>query len=281
MTKPSPSRTVMVYATVDSYALQKGQVAYALHYCASTKSALTGYLLNLDANAAPVGASVSLDQQRDFYEQRATANQANAQQLLTTASERGVSAEVVTTIDHSRGVIASVADRARLHDVIITGANRRGMMSDRVITEGLLFETGRPVLIVPDDHYGQYAAKTLALAWDNSPHAARALGDALAHLPDVAEIVLLTVGGEREIRNSLSDQQVIDALSRRGISSRLVRLEANGATVGDVLQTGAINEGADLVAMGGFGHSRLRDFILGGATLSVLDNPRLPFLLSH
>lgn len=271
----------MVYATVDTFTLGHGPVAYAVDYCAKAGAALTGYLLNLDANAVPDQTSTDLARQRAFYDLRAETNQANARELLNRTEERKIMAETVTTIDHSRGVVASVADLGRLHDLIITGTNRKGMMSDRVIAEGLLFDTGRPVLIVPQDYDAGFASRTLAVAWDNSAHAARALSDALAYLPDVEDVILLTVGDERAIRNSLDDQQVIDAIARRGISCRLVRLNGNGAPVGQVIQAEAMKLNADMVVMGGFGHSRLRDFVLGGATLSVLEDPLLPLLLSH
>ena len=280
-TASTPSRAVLLYSTVDTFDLARGPVAYALNLCERVRGAMTGYLLNLDANADPSAEARSLDQLRAQFDQRADRNLANAQALAAAAQGRGVVAETVTKIDHSRGVTGSLADRARLHDIVVTGADRRGLMSDRMIAESLLFEAGRPMLVVPGDHSGQFACGRIVVAWDNSRNAARALGDALALLPGVEEVVLVTIGGERAVHTSLSDEQTVQSIARRGVSARLVRHEANGAPVGEAIQTAAGDLGADLVVMGGFGHSRLRDFVLGGATLSVLDNPRLPLLISH
>lgn len=271
----------MLYATVDTFDLDRGAAALALGLCKAAAAGLTGFLVNLDANAPTSAASRSLDQVRDNYRVRAEANTINADALVGRASGLGVSARTVTGIDHSRGIIGCMVDHARLHDVLVIGTDSAGLMSDRLVAESALFETGRPMLVAPATFSGDFAARRICVAWDNSRVAARALGDALAVLPGVEEVALLTVGGEKAVDSCLSGQEAAAVLARGGLAVSAVERELDGRSIGDALQDGSADLGADVLVMGGYGHSRLRDFILGGATLSVLGDPRLPVLLSH
>lgn len=281
MTNQPSARTVMLYATVDTFDFDHGAVPLALGLCDAMEAGLTGFLLSLDANAPPSSDGRSLEQMREEFALREEANRTNSGELLVQAAKRGITAETVTTLDHSRGVIGCLADHARLHDLVVIGADSSGLMSDRLIAENLLFEIGRPMLVAPSGFTGVFACGRIAVAWDNSRVAARALGDALALMPGIEEVVLLTIGGEKAIRSSLDDDDIARMLRRRNVSARVARQELNGKSIGTAIKDGVCEVGADLLVMGGYGHSRLRDFILGGATLSVLGDPRMPVLLSH
>ena len=281
VTNETSAKTVMLYATVDTFDLDHGPVVLALGLCETVGASLTGFLLNLDANVPPSPDGRSLEQMRKEFALREEANGTNADALLTQAAQRGVDAETITTLDHSRGVIGCLADHARLPDLDVIGADTAGMMSDRLIAENLLFEIGRPMLVAPAGYTGAFAWHRIAVAWDNSRVAARALGDALALFPGIEEVVLLSIGGEKAIHSSLDNEDIERALKRRGVAARVERQELNGRSIGEAIQGGARELGAGLLVMGGYGHSRLRDFVLGGATLSVLRDPQLPVLLSH
>lgn len=281
MAHSSSNRLVLLYATVDTFTIDHGATALALGYCSASGATLTGLLLSLDANVPPAEQGRSYGEMEAEFSKRVQANQDNAAALADIASRRGIAAETITTLDHSRGVTGWLADHARLHDLVIVGADRRGSLSDRMIAESLLFEIGRPLLVVPPGHSHEFAVDRLVVAWDNSRPAARAFGDALALFPGAKEIIVLIVGDEKAIPSALDDVGVTRLLARRGINARVVRPELRGRSIGAALQDSAEELRADLLVMGGFGHSRLREFILGGATLSVLDGPRLPVLLSH
>lgn len=281
MTTTPPARTVMLYATVDTFRPDRGHVPLALSLCEALGASLTGVLLNLDANIPPGETSLRLDEMNERFGRRAEANRGNAEALVQLAARRGVGAETVCELDHSRGVIGCLADHARLHDIVVIGSDDEGMMSDRLIAESLLFETGRPMLLAPAVWSGTLSCRTIVVAWDNTRVAARALFDALTLLRGVDEVVLLMIGGEKAIRSSLDEGAMARTLGRRGKPVRVVRKELRHRSIGAAIQEEALELGADLLVMGGYGHSRLRDFILGGATLSVLGEPRLPVLLSH
>lgn len=281
MKRMASDRLVMLYATVDTFDLHQGTVPFGLSFCAASNASLTGLLLSLDANLPPSLKGRSYDQMEAESAGRVEANRANAEALVAEASRYEIAAQATTVLDHSRGVLSWLADHARLHDLVVIGADQRGMMSDRMIAENLLFEIGRPMVLVPPQHKQGFSSKTVAVAWDNSKSAARALGDALALLPEVQELVFLVVGDEKAIPSALDDSAIASLLARRGLAAKVVRSELDGRPIGTALQDGALELDADLLVMGGYGHSRLREFILGGATLSVFDNPRLPVFLSH
>lgn len=274
-------RSVIVYATVDTFADDRGAIALALAFCRSTRACLTGMLLNIEANEPPRYETLKLDDLRQKSEQREARNAHNAEVLRAMACKAGIAVQTLTAVDHSRGVIGFLADHARLHDLLVIGTDGSGPLSDRVIAENVLFETGRPMLVAPPSWTGELSCRRVAVAWDNSRGAARALGDALALFPQIEEIAMVTVGDDKALASSLEANEVMQIVRRRGVSAKFEHIAGRGRPIADVLQDYAADSDADMLVMGAYAHSRLRDFILGGATLSVLAAPRLPVLMSY
>ncbi len=217
MSKQIATPTVLLYATVDTFSLDRGTVALAMSFCEATGSALTGYLLNLDANAPPNKDGRSYQQmsaESDLHS-RACSNRANADALVDSARHRGVDAQAITTINHAQtGIAGCVVDQARLHDLLVIGCDSSGMLSDRLLAENFLFEIGRPMLVAPPDFRGEFTCRRIVVAWDNSRVAARALGEHSMLNPDIEEVVLLTIGDEKNIRSSLTQEtteQILEA----------------------------------------------------------------------
>lgn len=281
MTEPRQIRSVALYAPLGSFSAEQGPAAFAPVFCRAIKAGLTGLLFNIEANSPPSQHARSLAEAEQESRDRDAANAANAAQLAQLCTAQGITARTVTAIDHSRGLIGCVADHARVHDALVIGSVRTGILGDRMMAENLLFETGRPLIVVPPAQAPEFAGSRIVAGWDNTRTSARALGDALSLLPDLVEVVLVKVGDEKAIRSSLDDAGLVAALSDRGLSARVEHRALGGRKISDALQDAAIELDADLLVMGGCGHSRLRDFFLGGATMGVLDAPRLPILLSH
>lgn len=148
------------------------------------------------------------------------------------------------------------------------------------MTEAVVFGSGRAAILVPPST--QFAALDhIAIAWDASQVAARALGDALPLLAKGGRVTVLTVQDEKPLSGSGIAESLSSALEKRGFSAKPRSIFLGGKSISDALQESALSEGAQMLAMGGFGHSRTRDFILGGATKGVLNQLRLPVLLSH
>jgi nucleotide-binding universal stress UspA family protein len=121
----------------------------------------------------------------------------------------------------------------------------------------------------------------IAVAWDCSRVAARALNDALRLLPAGGRVSILTLGDEKVLARDDVAGALAQSLVLRGYQAAAIQATLKGRPIGEALQDEATATGAQLLVMGGFGHSRLRDFILGGATKGVFDDLRMPVLLAH
>ena len=123
--------------------------------------------------------------------------------------------------------------------------------------------------------------KTVVVAWDFSRAAARAVADAIPLLEKAKEVRIVTVANEKVFDSKHSAEELAKNLSRHGIDVVLDKVDAAGRTIGEVLETHTASCRADVLVMGAYGHSRFREFILGGATRSLLSKPPIPILFSH
>ena len=119
------------------------------------------------------------------------------------------------------------------------------------------------------------------MAWDFSRAAARAVSDAIPLLEKAKRVRVVTVLNEKYLDSKHSAEELSKNLSRHGIEIVLDRVDANGRPIGDVLEAYVASHATDLLVMGAYAHSRLREFVLGGATRSLLSKPSLPILCSH
>lgn len=184
-------------------------------------------------------------------------------------------AQIVTVPD---GAFDPVVEHARLRGLtIVPFIGDDEIHSDML--QALIFESGRPVLLLPEDDGETLRFGRVVLAWDFGRAAARALADALPLLRHAKEVRIVTVLADKQAPVSASGAELVAHLARSGVHATFQEVERGRRTVAEVLDEAA--EGADLLVMGAFGHSRIRDFFLGGATRQVLAKPRLPTLLSH
>ena len=153
---------------------------------------------------------------------------------------------------------------------------------DQWLAETIIFESGRPTLVLPETpRVKPFELKTVMVAWDFSRAAARAVADAIPILEKARGIRIVTVVNEKSFDSKHSAEELAKNLSRHGIDVVLEKVDAAGRSIGKALQMQAASCAADLLVMGAFGHSRFRQFVLGGATKSLLSNPPIPVLFSH
>lgn len=175
-----------------------------------------------------------------------------------------------------------VAEAARTRDLcIVPLGSAFGGPQD--VARAVLFESGRPVIVFGDDIPERVQTLDLVvLAWDGGPAAARAMADALPILRRAGEVRVLTVAGDKQ---GVDDDQASEALRHlrgHGVNAVADVVHAHGETIGQVLSGYLLQHDADLLVMGAFGHSRLRDFILGGATGHMLGGgASTPVMMSH
>jgi nucleotide-binding universal stress UspA family protein len=152
---------------------------------------------------------------------------------------------------------------------------------ENLIVESALFESGRPVLVVP---YIQKAGLTLdrvMVGWDGSRSAARAVADAMPLLVRAKATEVVIVSGEPTKSDEIPGADIAHHLARHGAKVEIKQIVATDTDVANTILSHAADSGADLLVMGGYGHSRLREFILGGATRGILGSMTIPTIMSH
>jgi nucleotide-binding universal stress UspA family protein len=180
-------------------------------------------------------------------------------------------------------VPASFSAMARRYDlsVVMQSDDENGANND-VLIEATLFESGRPVIVVPYIQKEGLNLDRIVCCWDGSRAAARAINDALPMLQKALAAELLIVanektGSEREVRGV----EIASHLARHGIKVEVEILPAADVDVANVILSRVADCSANMIVMGGYGHSRFREFILGGATRGVLTAMTVPVLISH
>jgi nucleotide-binding universal stress UspA family protein len=148
------------------------------------------------------------------------------------------------------------------------------------MAQAVVFGSGRPTMLVPPTA-SPAPINHIAIAWDGSRVAARALGDALPLLGVGGRVSVLTVQDDKPLSGSDLAGALASSLEQRGFSATPVPISLGERAIAEALQDTSLSKGAQVLAMGGFGHSRVRDFILGGATRGVLTQLRMPILLAH
>lgn len=196
------------------------------------------------------------------------------------AENKGVFEERILGKCHAPALPALLVEYARLRDLTIVPAEANEL-ADQPDAEALIFESGRPVLMIPREPRKSFALNTATVAWDFSRPAARAVGDALPLLTKTKRVHIVTVSNEKRIETGRSGPELAKHLARHGVEVILETVDAAGRSIGAVLEAATRDHDSDLLVMGAYGHSRLREFVLGGATRSVINLPPLPVLLSH
>jgi nucleotide-binding universal stress UspA family protein len=172
-----------------------------------------------------------------------------------------------------------LVDYARLRDLTIVPVPES---YDQWYAEAVIFGSGRPTLILPETPRSRpFELGTVVVAWDFSRAAARAVADALPLLERARKVRVVTVTNEKSLDTKHSAEDLAKNLTRHGIDVVLDKVDANGRPIGEVLETYTLSHQVDVLVMGAYGHSRWREFILGGATKSLLSKPPLPILFSH
>ncbi len=197
--------------------------------------------------------------------------------------QAGVSAQT-RILDATFGGGATLfAQIARRFDVAVVGqAQREQGAADQLIIEGALFESGRPVIVVPYIQKRGLTLERVFVCWDGGRTAARAIGDAMPLLERAKAVDIVTVAEERKgDHDEATGAKLSEHLARHGVKANVKRMSKGDIAIEDVILSYAADSGADFMVMGGYGHSRLREFILGGVTRGILASMTVPVLMSH
>jgi nucleotide-binding universal stress UspA family protein len=207
---------------------------------------------------------------------------AAADRFEAAAKQAGLSAEVRILDASVAGAADLLARAARRFDLAVVGQARpQEGASEELLIEGALFESGRPVVMVPYTQTRPLTLERVLVCWDGSRPATRAIADAMPFLRRAKAIDIVAVSGERGKGGELVGTNMARHLSRHGLTVTLKRVDATNTDVPSAIRTHAAESGTDFMVMGGYGHSRLREFILGGVTRTILTSTTIPVLMSH
>lgn len=201
----------------------------------------------------------------------------------TVSKGRSVVAEWRSVTSERRPVADIVLDHARAADLVIASqADPDWGFSDILdCPDRLAIECGRPVLVIPSSGRCSGIPRTVLVAWNGRRESVRALFDAVPLLTLAETVEVLTVDERSRDEASLPDTEIAAALARHGAKVKLTRLiPRNGSAAGEI-RARAIDLNADMLVMGAYGHSRLSEFVFGGATRHLLKEMTIPVLFSH
>jgi nucleotide-binding universal stress UspA family protein len=201
------------------------------------------------------------------------------------AERHGVALDVVRESGSLDRLPTLLARHARHTDLIVIGQPdlESGGVDDTALTEAAFMDSGHPALVIPRTGSATLPPRRAVVAWDGSREAARAATDAIPLL-QAAEPVLVLVVDARDVSGRTGDrpgEELAAHLRRHAVKAAVRLVPSGGARITDVLLAQVRDEAADLLVMGGYGHSRLREMLVGGTTRSILEHMTVPVLFAH
>jgi nucleotide-binding universal stress UspA family protein len=223
-----------------------------------------------------IPASV-IEEQREDNEQAAQTAIAN---FKATATASGISYQPRMVTASLAGAADTFGKIARQFDLAVVGQSERDRMApEELVVEGALFGSGRPVIVVPYTQNTGLKLDRILICWNGGRTAARAMADAMPFLHQAKAVEVVIVGTDAGKNDESAG--VSQHLARHGLKAEVKNIAPGDLKVSAAILAHAKTSGADLLVMGGYGHSRLREFILGGTTRGVLKATTVPALMSH
>jgi nucleotide-binding universal stress UspA family protein len=256
---------------------------YAVSVAAAFDAHLAGIAFLYDpivpvSGAGYIPAEVIETQERD----NEAATKAALARFTAASARAGVTAEPLTLSASFAGVGEQFGRIARRFDLSIIGQTEPETSGvEEIIAESALFESGRPVIIVPYIQKAPLKLERVMVCWDGSRAATRAIADAMPLLHRSGRVEVVIVTNERGKSDEIEGADMGAHLARHGLNVEVNRTALGDIDVADVILSHAADAGSDFIVMGGYGHSRLREFVLGGVTRSIMRTMTAPVLMSH
>ena len=188
----------------------------------------------------------------------------------------GVSISWKSTVGREDEVVAT---RGRIYDIVAVGRPVKDAALPSPITlEAALLDTGRPILVAPPAARESFG-KSIAIAWEGSPEAARAIADAIVLLEKADKVTVLSAKAAQV--SPIDADDLRHRLAWHGVDCEIQNFEAAASELGAAFLEQSAKAGADLLIKGAYSQSRLRQLILGGRTRHILAHAEIPVLLSH
>ena len=256
---------------------------YAISVAAAFQAHLTGVAFIYDPIVPISGAGyIPVDVIETQREDNETAAEVAIKNFNAASKQAGISAEPLMTSASLSGAGDQFARMARRFDLAVVGQAQPDISAmEQIIGETTLFESGRPMIMVPYIQQAPFKTDNVMICWDGSRTAARAIADAIPIIRKSGRVEIVIVASERGKQDEIEGADIGQHLARHGLRVDVHRISGGNIDVGDALLSHAADRGADLMVMGGYGHSRLREFVMGGATRSIFESMTVPVLISH
>lgn len=257
---------------------------YAISIAEAFEAHLAGvafsYYAGLPGFAMPAFPADAL---ADLLAKEETAARDAVERFEAATRRSGISSESRLMLQNGAAPQATFSVMARRFDLSVI------MQSDPdidgrndLLIEGALFESGRPLIVVPYIQRGGLRLDRAMCCWDGSRTAARAINDALPLLKKARTVELFIVDNEKtRYEREVQGADIAQHIARHGVNVEVETLPAADIDVGNAILSHASDRSADMIVMGGFGHSRFRELVLGGATRQVLSSMTVPVFMSH
>lgn len=256
---------------------------YAFSLAQAFEAHITGVAYELEPIAPPtiigtIPADFLTEQKANAVKQAAEA----VARFETQANHLGVPHEARTLSVRLAEAAVAFARLARRYDLVVAPqATPESSGIEELTIEAALFQSGRPLLMVPYIQTKPLTLDRVAIAWDGGEQAARAVHDAMPLLLKAKHVQVVTISTRRMPADEIPAADIARHLARHGLEVEAKRLVSGELDIASTLLSHFADEGIDLVVMGGYGHSRIREFILGGATRGILASATVPAFMAH
>ena len=201
--------------------------------------------------------------------------------VRTLAERRAIACDIRSRSSFAYGVGEVFADHLRVSDLGVFNWRADQPAARRLLLNAAIFDTGRPVMIMPEGRPLAAPPSRVMLAWDATPAAVRATHGALPFLRRAAETIVVTVSDDKEVRAGQSGIEVTHLLARHGATAHFSAVRRGGSTALDAILAAAQEAKAELLVMGGVRHAPLHNMIFGSTTQDLMDRgPRLATLIA-
>ena len=278
-------KTMLIFLDESAESKERLEVACGLaeHHGAHLNALAMSIQIHPFAAVALEGGAAGIDVEQIEQERiRAQSVAAAAKKRLQT---RGVMGDTRWISHEQFGLREAASLQGRYADLIIAGQPTEGPYSSlrEAALEGALFSSGRPMLVIPSNWRGPISVRNVIVAWDASREAARALSDAIPFL-EAADKTTIVIVDPKPGHKGLGEDPGADIapiLARHCSNVSLDRIPSSGASIAQALVTRAKDASGDLIVMGGYGHSSLREALFGGVSREMIHQTSIPLLLSH
>lgn len=278
-----PYKTVLVHVDESAHASERIKIAATVAMAEKAHligTAMTGASRYLVQTRMLAELDPSLKTHLDFLRGRAMRG---LEDFEATAQKLGLASFEKRLVDDEAG--GGICLQARYADLVVIGQNDPNELSPVVMPdfpEYVVLYSGRPVLLVPYSGHFDAIGKRVLVAWDASMPATRAVTNAIPLLgrAQIVQVVIFNADARQQAHGALPGADIALYLARHDIRVEVVQRQS-GLDVGLALQALVTELQSDLLVMGGYGHARFRELLLGGVTSTVLETMRVPVLMSH